>query len=370
MKTNIKKVVLLLALIMSAVMLPKQASAQQAYVSFQLFYDQLSPYGQWVDYPNYGYVWIPDAESDFAPYATRGHWVLTEYGWTWFSDYHWGWAPFHYGRWNYDDYYGWYWIPDNEWGPAWVTWRRANGYYGWAPMGYGISISISFGRSYDSFHDHWYFVRDRYFGRPDISRYYVNRNQHDIIIRNSTVINNTYIDNRRQATYVSGPDRTEVQRISGRKIKPVVLQENNKPGQSLSNGRLKIYRPQISKSDEMGQKPTPPRIVDLKEVKRPSERKATSQPGNVKQQNENRKEQQQRQQLDQQKKQQDQQQKQQLDQQQQRKELNQQQQKQQLDQQRKQQVQQQKQQMDPQRKQQDMQKQRKQQGKQQEIKQQ
>ncbi|MDP4270266.1 MAG: hypothetical protein Q8909_09080, partial [Bacteroidota bacterium] len=362
MKTNIKKAVVLLALIMSAVILPKQASAQQANVSFQLFYDQLSPYGQWVDYPNYGYVWIPDAEADFAPYATRGHWILTEYGWTWVSDYNWGWAPFHYGRWNYDDYYGWFWIPDNEWGPAWVTWRRANGYYGWAPMGYGISISISFGRRYDSYHDHWYFVRDRYFGRSDISRYYVNRNQHDNIIRNSSVINNTYNDRRRQTTYVSGPDRTEVQRFTGRKVSPVTIQENNRPGQTLSNGRLQIYRPQVSKSNEMGQIPAPSRVVDLKEVKRPSERKATTQPWNIRQQNDYNKVQQmdQRQQQQQQKQQQDQQQRKQQDQQQQMQQMDQrqQQQKQQQDQrQRKQQDQQQQMQQMDQRQQQQKQQQ-------------
>ena len=74
-------------------MKPQQAPAQGVGVSFQLFYDQLSPYGQWVEYPGYSYVWIPDAGPDFSPYATQGHWVLTNFGWTWVSDYPWGWAP-------------------------------------------------------------------------------------------------------------------------------------------------------------------------------------------------------------------------------------------------------------------------------------
>ena len=42
-------------------------SAQQGYISTQVFYDQLSPYGQWIDNPNYGYVWIPDVGQDFSP---------------------------------------------------------------------------------------------------------------------------------------------------------------------------------------------------------------------------------------------------------------------------------------------------------------
>ena len=39
-------------------------------VSYQDFYDQLSPYGQWVDHPDHGYIWIPDAGPDFRPYSS------------------------------------------------------------------------------------------------------------------------------------------------------------------------------------------------------------------------------------------------------------------------------------------------------------
>jgi len=63
----------------------------------QVFYDELSRYGRWVDYPDYGYVWVPNVGDDFRPYATNGNWVYSDYGWTWASDYDWGWATFHYG---------------------------------------------------------------------------------------------------------------------------------------------------------------------------------------------------------------------------------------------------------------------------------
>src|SRR5665647_2087301 len=116
MKSKIKILAILLGLIISSVIFSKQASAQQGNVSFQVFYDELSPYGQWVDDPNYGYIWIPDAGQDFVPYSSNGYWVLSDYGWTWVSDYNWGWAPFHYGRWDFNNYYGWFWIPDNVWG--------------------------------------------------------------------------------------------------------------------------------------------------------------------------------------------------------------------------------------------------------------
>ena len=144
MKSFIKFSIILLALNLLHVLYPKVTSARQTYVSFQVFYDQLSPYGQWVNYSDYGYVWIPDAGPDFVPYSTDGYWMLTDYGWTWVSDYNWGWAPYHYGRWGYDNFYGWFWIPGNEWGPAWVTWRRANGYYGWTPNGSGCKYQCQF----------------------------------------------------------------------------------------------------------------------------------------------------------------------------------------------------------------------------------
>jgi hypothetical protein len=247
MKSKVKILIFFFTVIVGSGIFTHKLSAQQPGISFQVFYDELSPYGEWVNYPNWGYVWIPDAGPEFEPYSTDGHWILTEYGWTWVSDYRWGWAPFHYGRWDFDHYYGWFWIPDNEWGPAWVNWRRADGYYGWAPMEPGISISVSFGRGYDSHNDHWIFVRDRDIDRADIHNYYVNRSDHDRIVKRSSVINNTYNDRRRHTTYVTGPARTDIQKVTGRKLSPVAIQEYDKPGQDLNNGHFRIYRPVIVK---------------------------------------------------------------------------------------------------------------------------
>lgn len=280
MKTKIKSL-LIFALIIFSVFFTKQLSAQQSHISFQVFYDQLSPYGQWVDYPNYGYVWIPDGGSDFVPYSTAGHWVLTDYGWTWVSDYNWGWAPFHYGRWDYDNFYGWFWVPDNEWGPAWVNWRSAEGYYGWEPMQPGVSITIGFHREYNERRDHWIFVRDRDIDRPHINLYYVNRSDHDRIIRNSNVIRNTYEDKNRNTTYVSGPNREDVRKVTGRKIKPVTIQENRDPGQNLRFGKLQIYRPQVNKGNDKEQRIVPSRVTNIKDIKEASERRTTNQAKNV-----------------------------------------------------------------------------------------
>ena len=176
MKT-IKKtgLTLLTAIAFVAIVATNTVKAQPGMsVSFQLFYDQLAPYGEWINDPEYGYIWLPYAEQGFQPYATNGHWVMTSYGNTWVSNYDWGWAPFHYGRWTYTDYYGWAWVPGYEWGPAWVSWRSGGGYYGWAPLGPRMSINVHIGIP----HAHWVFVPQRYIASTRLYSYYTPyRNQ-------------------------------------------------------------------------------------------------------------------------------------------------------------------------------------------------
>ena len=252
----------------------QKVSAQGATVSFQVFYDELSPYGTWVETPDYGYVWIPDVTPGFTPYSTNGYWVFTDQGWTWVSNYSWGWAPFHYGRWYTDATYGPMWVPDNEWGPGWVTWRRSAGYYGWAPIGPGVSISVAYGNNYHVPVNQWTFVRDRDFGRKNIHNYYVNSSHNVTIINNSTVINNTRIDRSHNVTFNAGPERVEVERHAGRKFSMVAIKESNKPGQNLNTNQLQIYRPPVQKNISGGPKPAPSRVESLKNVKTPAQRTA------------------------------------------------------------------------------------------------
>lgn len=271
---SVKIIALLIALNTGAWITPHDASAQQLSVSFGVFYDELSPYGMWVNYPPYGFVWIPEVDREFSPYATEGHWVYTDDGWTWVSDYPWGWAAFHYGRWDYADPYGWFWVPDDVWGPAWVSWRRSPGYFGWAPLRPGISLSIAFGRDYREQNERWIFVRDRDITRPDIRRYYVNRTNNVTIINNSTVIVNTRNDSRRNATYVTGPDRNDVQKVTRTTVRPVVIRDTDKPGHRLRGGELQIFRPQVQRRNRDGQDPAPPKVVELNDVRPLSERSA------------------------------------------------------------------------------------------------
>ncbi|MFA5463644.1 MAG: DUF6600 domain-containing protein [Dysgonamonadaceae bacterium] len=120
MKTLKKlSIVLILAALTSCYSERALVNAQNnVQISFQTFYNELSPYGDWVEDYDYGYLWVPHVHRNFHPYATDGYWTMTNYGNTWVSNYSWGWAPFHYGRWLYDDYLGWAWVPGYEWAPA------------------------------------------------------------------------------------------------------------------------------------------------------------------------------------------------------------------------------------------------------------
>lgn len=110
-----------------------EAAPPPGEVSKPVFVERLTPYGRWVDTPEYGRVFAPNVASDWRPYY-YGRWVLTDWGWTWVSDEPFGWAVYHYGRWNYGPS-GWFWIPGRVWGPAWVSWRWNAGYVAWVPLG-------------------------------------------------------------------------------------------------------------------------------------------------------------------------------------------------------------------------------------------
>jgi hypothetical protein len=266
MKATVKILILFLFVNFVILIAPQKAAAQVS-VSFQFFYDNLSPHGYWVDNPNYGYVWVPSVSLGFIPYGSNGYWVFTNVGWTWVSNYPWGWAPFHYGRWFFDPHYGWTWVPGYEWGPGWVTWRVSDAYYGWAPIGPGISISIAYSSGYQLPYNRWTFVRDRDFGRRNIYNYYVSPSRNSVIINNSRVINNIHRDNLTRVKYNAGPDRTEVQRRTRSSISTVTLRERNKPGQSMNSRELQLYRPRIEKNKAGGREPTPYKVVRLKDVK-------------------------------------------------------------------------------------------------------
>lgn len=232
-------------LLMLSAVAPWAATAQPSVsVTYQTFYDELSPYGRWVQDPDYGYVWLPNVGPDFQPYSTNGYWAMTEYGNTWVSNYDWGWAPFHYGRWRYSDYYGWSWLPGTEWGPAWVSWRSGGGYYGWAPLGPSVNINLSFGPRYVVPNTAWVFVPQQYLVSPRWHDYYVRPARNVTIINHTTIINNTYV--RNNCTYVAGPRRNELEAVTRSRVNVYNVSNVNRPGRvAVRQNALGFYRPDV-----------------------------------------------------------------------------------------------------------------------------
>lgn len=218
-------------------------------ISIQTFYDELSPYGDWVYTPEFGYVWRPyfDSPDAFRPYSSNGHWVNTDFGWTWVSDYNWGWATFHYGRWSFDDYLGWLWVPGYEWAPAWVTWGNYGDYYGWAPMGPNIYVSTS--SNWFAPDPWWTFVPRRHFCAANWNHYIYDRPVH---VTNITYITNVYNNNNYNSnnnSWYYGPRVSEVERYSNTKVRRMEVVDSHRADYTgIRNERLNAYRPEVDNS--------------------------------------------------------------------------------------------------------------------------
>jgi hypothetical protein len=144
----------------------------------------LDDYGGWSDVPEYGHVWYPTQVAvGWAPYRD-GHWAWVDpWGWTWVDNAAWGFAPFHYGRWVYAGS-RWGWCPGPVavrpvYAPALVA------FVGGAGFGIGVGVSTGpvgwFPLGPRDVYVPWYHASHNYFT--------------NVNVRNTTIINNTYITN-------------------------------------------------------------------------------------------------------------------------------------------------------------------------------
>lgn len=256
---SLKISVLFAALVATTCFLSKEVAAKpQNGISIQVFYDELAPYGDWIEDPEYGYVWVPN-EIDFHPYYTNGYWEMTVYGNTWISFYPWGWAPFHYGRWTYDPYYGWIWIPGYSWAPAWVCWRYGGGFYGWAPLGPSVVLSLSF-NAYPCPYNWWIFTPHHYLYGPRHSTHYA-LNVGDAHIRQSVIVGNIKENSQTNVIYPAGPSAEEIRENTGQS--PVVKEivPADMPGKPIVDERtLHLYRPQVNREPNQVEESRPGRF--------------------------------------------------------------------------------------------------------------
>jgi hypothetical protein len=152
--------------------------------------EDLDSYGQWNTDPQYGNVWVPNVDADWAPYRV-GRWVDEPYyGWTWVSGDPWGWAPYHYGNW-YMSSFGWAWYPGSIYGRHY--WRPALvGFFGWG-SGIGVGFGFGFGNV------GWVPLAPYEHFRPWYGRGFNNG------FNNTTIVNNVNVGNNfRNARFVNG----------------------------------------------------------------------------------------------------------------------------------------------------------------------
>jgi hypothetical protein len=216
-----------------------------ASVTFDTFRDGLSPYGEWMNLPNYGHVWRPaHVAADWRPYY-YGRWEWTDEGWLWVSDEPWGWAAYHYGRWAYDQYNGWVWVPGYQWAPAWVTWRYSPDYIGWAPLAPGFSVFVS---SYPVGFAWWTFVPFHSFVAVPVFRVAVPFGHVRGIFHAAVPAPPRARVFGAVAPAWGGPARPFVEHRLGRPVTPVRLQavpSASAAAVSARAGVVPIYRPEV-----------------------------------------------------------------------------------------------------------------------------
>ena len=217
------------------------------------FYDQLSPYGDWVMTRDLGWAWFPRyVHSSWRPYSD-GRWVYTEYGWTWASYEPFGWATYHYGRWSWDQRFGWLWVPGTEWGPAWVSWQYGGGYVGWAPLPPAVHFSSGFNLRFGGFDlnvgmrsDSYSFVPERAFLDPRLARHLLPTARNISIIHKTANVTDYSKDGNRVMN--RGIDVKAIEKATGQKVAPLRVTTSSAAAKSgVSSKEVRIYRPDQQK---------------------------------------------------------------------------------------------------------------------------
>ncbi|HEY2293702.1 MAG TPA: DUF6600 domain-containing protein [Thermoanaerobaculia bacterium] len=233
----------------------------RASVDLGFFYDDLAPYGNWIQRPSYGWVWAPRAVSaGWQPYRD-GHWIWTDQGWTWVTDEPYGWATYHYGRWYADPEIGWAWVPGDEWAPSWVSWQEGGDYIGWAPLPPSVTVSFGGVVAVTLAPETYVFVPERYFLAPSFTSYIVPRERCVDVYRRTH--NFTHYRHSGDRVYNDGVPVEQVQRFVGRPVQRYQLADvTSARAARIQGNRVSIFRPQVQKANV----PPPPQ--------RPAARKA------------------------------------------------------------------------------------------------
>lgn len=246
-------------------------------VSFESFYDELSPVGEWIQISpdeikadlkdgegqgfasnimsdeNTIYIWRPTGvENNWHPYM-NGRWIFTNQGWMWASNYSWGWAVYHYGRWWNSPVFGWVWIPGHVWAPAWVRWKVTDGFIGWCPltpyarwnMNSGITIS---NYNYINRNRDWIFIEKGRFAEEISSSNRVKVKENGTYISKASDLLDIKYENSKIKNY--GPDVNDLQSKFGVKFNEKnITRTNTITNPVVGDKDVTVYRPDFKKVD-------------------------------------------------------------------------------------------------------------------------
>jgi hypothetical protein len=225
--------------VLGALVMGFSAQPAQADVSVRVtiggFYDELAPYGRWVNC-RYGRCWVPRRVARrWQPY-TNGRWVYTEYGWTWVSRDPWGGSPYHYGTWINLRGYGWSWVPGTVWAPAWVTWSYSDRYVGWAPLPPSVVFGESgyAGRPVVVSQTQYVFVPTNRFVDTDVTSVRVSAQESATIFRQTTPV--THFGVSDGIVRNTGIPMETVQRATGGRIETHSISAANTTPRSMTAG--------------------------------------------------------------------------------------------------------------------------------------
>jgi uncharacterized protein YraI len=240
-------------------------ASEEGFVDRAVFYDRLTPYGEWV-WLQGQYVWVPvNVDRRWRPY-TDGRWAYTDrYGWMWVSNEPFGWATYHYGRWGFSNQVGWFWVPGRRWGPAWVSWRSSDNYLAWAPLPPAYDEDASINIAVETVPDYyWQVVPTESFVSADLTRYIVrDEYRYEPILRetrplgNVAITNNVVVNNVVNVTYVEQKTNEKVV------IHQVEKTEDATKAGKIEGAAVEVFQPAA------GQAPTttaPPRPKKIEEV--------------------------------------------------------------------------------------------------------
>jgi hypothetical protein len=212
-------------------------------VSFQSFYDVLSPMGEWIqitkedidedlndgDGQSYSslydgdeellFIWKPaGSDNNWKPYM-NGRWEYTDHGWLWVSADAWGNTTYNYGRWWNSPKYGWVWLPGYTWSPAWVRWKVSENYVGWAPLSPKAEWKSSEGITKNNYRytnndNDYVFITSSLFGSDVSNSNAVNQTQNSQLVKTTDDI--TDIKVVEDKIINAGPDVTVMEKRTGK----------------------------------------------------------------------------------------------------------------------------------------------------------